>query len=347
MAMNQETQLIYEKYGISPMGTCLPTLIQMPILFALYRVFYNIPAYIGTVKDSYTGLMNGIMATDGFTDKLSDLVTSFKVVTSSGLNSNNIADNLGSATGDTLQNYVIDIIYKLPSSAWKETADAGKTLIQQFPDLKDSISATLSDISHFNYFIGLNISDTPWNIIQSGISSKAWLMVITAVLIPVFAYLTQMLNIRLMPTAASSDNDQMAAQMKTMNTMMPLMSLFFCFVTPVGLGIYWVASALVRALQQFFINKHIQNLDLDDIIAKNQEKAKKKKEKMGISEEQIRQAAQIKTKSIGSKANTKVSSDENEAQVEMAQEMKSQAKPGSMASKANLVKDFNERNNRK
>jgi YidC/Oxa1 family membrane protein insertase len=172
-------------------------------------------------------------------------------------------------------------------------------------------------------------------------------MVITAVLIPVFAYLTQMLNIRLMPTAASSDNDQMAAQMKTMNTMMPLMSLFFCFVTPVGLGIYWVASALVRALQQFFINKHIQNLDLDDIIAKNQEKAKKKKEKMGISEEQIRQAAQIKTKSIGSKANTKVSSDENEVQVEMAQEINSQAKPGSMASKANLVKDFNERNNRK
>jgi YidC/Oxa1 family membrane protein insertase len=347
MAMNQETQLVYEKYGISPTGSCLPTLIQMPILFALYRVFYNIPAYIDTVKDSYTGLVDGIMASDGFIDKLTDMVTSFKVVTSSGLNSSNIADNLSSATGNTLQNYVIDIIYKLPSGAWNETADAGKTLLQQFPDLKDSISSTMTDISHFNYFFGLNISDTPWNIIQSSFSSRAWLMIIAAVLIPVFAYLTQVLNLKLMPTAASSDNDQMAAQMKTMNTMMPLMSLFFCFVTPVGLGIYWIASALVRALQQFFINKHIQNLDLDDIIAKNQEKAKKKKEKLGISEDQIRQAATIKTKSIGSKANTNVSSAEREANLEMAQSMKSNAKPGSLASKANLVKDFNERNNRK
>jgi YidC/Oxa1 family membrane protein insertase len=319
----------------------------MPILFALYRVFYNIPAYIGTVKDSYTGLVDGIMASDGFMDKLSDMVTSFKVVTSSGLNSSNIADKLGSATGTTLQDYVIDIIYKLPSSAWKESADAGNTLIQQFPDLKDSISSTLSNITHFNYFFGLNISDTPWNIIQSGLSNKAWLMIIAAVLIPVFAYLTQMLNIKLMPTAASADNDQMAAQMKTMNMMMPLMSLFFCFVTPVGLGIYWIASALVRALQQFFINKHIQNLDLDDIIAKNQEKAKKKKEKLGISEEQIRQAAMIKTKSIESKAHTNVTSADKELEIEKAESIKSNAKPGSMASKANLVKDFNERNSRK
>jgi YidC/Oxa1 family membrane protein insertase len=103
----------------------------------------------------------------------------------------------------------------------------------------------------------------------------------------------------------------------------------------------------VRALQQFFINKHIQNLDLDDIIAKNQEKAKKKKEKLGISEEQIRQAAMIKTKSIESKAHTSVSSAEKELELEKAESIKSQAKPGSMASKANLVKDFNERNNRK
>lgn len=102
----------------------------------------------------------------------------------------------------------------------------------------------------------------------------AWLLVILAVLIPVLSYITQVINIKLMPTAATAggDNDQMARQMKTMNTMMPLMSLFFCFVTPVGSWFYWVASALCRAVQQFFINKHIENLDLEDIIAKNQKK---------------------------------------------------------------------------
>ena len=69
-AMQQETQLVYEKYGVSPMGSCVQLLIQMPILFALYRVFYNVPAYVVSVKDTFTKLVNGILATDGYTDIL-------------------------------------------------------------------------------------------------------------------------------------------------------------------------------------------------------------------------------------------------------------------------------------
>ncbi len=45
-AMQDETSAIYDKYGISPMGSCVQLLIQMPILFALYRVFYNIHDFI-------------------------------------------------------------------------------------------------------------------------------------------------------------------------------------------------------------------------------------------------------------------------------------------------------------
>ena len=57
MAMNEETQRIYQKYGVSPMGSCVQMLIQMPLLFALYRVFYNIPAYITSIKD-YFGVLS-------------------------------------------------------------------------------------------------------------------------------------------------------------------------------------------------------------------------------------------------------------------------------------------------
>ena len=59
MAMNEETQRIYQKYGVSPMGSCVQMLIQMPLLFALYRVFYNIPAYITSIKDYFGVLSNG------------------------------------------------------------------------------------------------------------------------------------------------------------------------------------------------------------------------------------------------------------------------------------------------
>ena len=343
MAMQEETQLLYQKYGISPMGSCVQMLIQMPILLALYRVFYNIPAYLSGVKGSFTGLVDSIQQTSGYQDTLVSLMDKYNVVTSSGLNASNVASKLADASGDTLSNYIIDILYKLPSKGWDALMD-GKF----FDGIQSAVEKTHDALLHFNYFLGLNISDTPWYIIKSNFTDKPdkWLLfVILALLIPVLSYLTQMLNIKLMPQATNG-NDQMASQMKMMNLMMPLISLFFCFTVPVGLGFYWIFSALVRGVQQFFVNRHIENLDLEAVMAKNQEKAKKKREKMGLSEDYIKKAAQIKTKSIDGKANVSASAD-TEEKLAKAAEYKANAKAGSLASKANMVKEFNERNSRK
>lgn len=343
MAMQEETQLLYQKYGISPMGSCVQMLIQMPILLALYRVFYNIPAYLSGVKGSFTGLVDSIQQTSGYQDTLVSLMEKYNVVTSSGLNASNVASKLADASGDTLSNYIIDILYKLPSKGWDALLD-GKF----FDGIQSVVEKTHDALLHFNYFLGLNISDTPWYIIKSNFTDKPdkWLLfVILALLIPVLSYLTQMINIKLMPQATNG-NDQMASQMKMMNLMMPLMSLFFCFTVPVGLGIYWICSALVRGIQQFFVNRHIENLDLEAVMAKNEEKAKNKRKKMGLSEDYIKKAAQIKTKSIDSKANVSASAD-TEEKLAKAAEYKANAKAGSLASKANMVKEFNERNSRK
>lgn len=343
MAMQEETQLLYQKYGISPMGSCVQMLIQMPILFALYRVFYNIPAYLSGVKGSFTGLVDSIQQTSGYQDTLVSLMEKYNVVTSSGLNASNAASKLADASGNTLSNYIIDILYKLPSKGWDALMD-GKF----FDGIQSAVEKTHDALLHFNYFLGLNISDTPWYIIKSNFTDKPdkWLLfVILALLIPVLSYLTQMLNIKLMPQATNG-NDQVANQMKMMNLMMPLMSLFICFTVPVGLGIYWICSALVRGIQQIFVNRHIENLDLEAVMAKNEEKAKKKREKMGLSEDYIKKAAQIKTKSIDNKANVSVSAG-TEEKLAKAAEYKANAKAGSLASKANMVKEFNERNSRK
>lgn len=343
MAMQEETQLLYQKYGISPMGSCVQMLIQMPILFALYRVFYNIPAYLSGVKGSFTGLVDQIKGVDNYSDTLVQLMEKYNVVTSSGINASNAASKLADASGDTLNNFIIDILYKLPSKGWDALMD-GKF----FDGIQSAVEKTHDALLHFNYFLGLNISDTPWYIIKSNFTDKPdkWLLfVILALLIPVLSYLTQMINIKLMPQATNG-NDQMANQMKMMNLMMPLMSLFICFTVPVGLGIYWICSALVRGIQQFFVNRHIENLDLEAVMAKNEEKAKKKREKMGLSEDYIKKAAQIKTKSIDNKANVSVSAG-TEEKLAKAAEYKANAKAGSLASKANMVKEFNERNSRK
>lgn len=328
-AMNQETQLVYQKYGVSPAGTCVQLLIQMPILFALYRVFYNVPAYVKSVRLEFTDLVNGITSTSGFQDKMQELMSDFSI---RGLRVD------FSAMGDTLDNYIIDVLYKLPSTGWEKLQD-------YFPSLTDTISTTLEHIEKSNYIMMLNISDTPWNIITTNFKAHDYLFVFLALMIPVLSYVTQVINTKMMPQ--TTNNDQMAQQMKTMNLMMPLFSFVICFTVPVGLGIYWIAGAVCRAIQQFFINKHIEKIDLDDLIKKNQEKSKKKQEKRGIYENQIRDAAQIKTRTIESKSKVNETSAEKELQLEKANEKKANAKKGSMAAKANMVKEFNERNSRK
>lgn len=174
------------------------------------------------------------------------------------------------------------------------------------------------------------------------------MILLCALSIPVISYITQVLSTKLamQNTSNTSSNDQMAQQMKMMNTMMPLFSLFICFTVPVGLGLYWIASAVVRIIQQFFLNKHFEKIDLDEIIEKNKEKAKKKREKMGIYENQISNAARMNTRKMEDKKQTMTSA-EKELMLEKAQAAKANAKAGSMASKANMVRDFNERNNKK
>lgn len=338
LAMQEETQAVYEKYGVSMMGSCGQMLIQMPLLFALYRVFMNVPAYVSGVKSNFVTLVNDIMATEGYQDTMTKLVTDLRIVTQP-------AADFTVADQTAISNSLVDVLNKMNSAGWDSLKDV-------FPSLTDTISSTYETVSHVNNFLGMNISDTPWQIITTNISTHQFLLVFAALMIPITSYLSQVANIKLMPTANSGNggneqSDAMAQQMNMMNKMMPLFSLFMCFTVPVGLGIYWIISAVVRIVQQFFLNRHFEKMNLEDIIKKNQEKARKKREKMGIAENQISNAARMNTRTMVDKSKNSLMSPEKEAELEKANEVRAKAKAGSMTAKANMVRDFNERNNRK
>lgn len=63
--MNEETKAVYKKYGVSPSGSCLQLVIQLPILWALYRVIYNFPAYVPNVKAVFSTLVDKLVTADG------------------------------------------------------------------------------------------------------------------------------------------------------------------------------------------------------------------------------------------------------------------------------------------
>lgn len=324
-AMQEETQSVYDKYGISPFGSCLQLFIQMPILFALYRVFYNIPAYIGSVKNIFSGLVNGIIATPNY-DRIMDKfykAANVKAVTV------DIAGN-GSATD---KNYIIDVLYKLSDKDWDK-------LHSYFPKLADDINSTHSSLQRVNSLFGVNISDTPWNLIATSISDHAYLILFISILLPILSYLSQVINIKVGQLNNNlNDDDPMARQMKSMNLMMPLMSLFFAFTVPAGLTLYWIFGAVVRTVQMYLLNKKFANIDLDEIIEKNKEAAQKKKEKRGIKRAQIYEAAKMNTRNttLSSRANSVKANVDNTT----FEYKKQNFKKGSLAEKANLVNEYN------
>lgn len=329
MAMNDETKAVYAKYGVSASGSCVQLLIQMPILFALYRVIYNIPAYIQGVKDVFMPLVNKLIATEGAAEYMAELGTSLRV---------------GKNLDFTQANTFVDVLNKFQSNNWTELAE-------KFPELSDVVYSTQANFGEMNKFIveGFNIANSPSNLLKTG----STVVIILAIAIPVLAAATQYLNVKLMPQAESNNGkdgeDTMSQTMKQMNMTMPLMSAVFCFTLPAGLGLYWVMSALVRSVQQFILNKHFDKIDLDEIVKKNLEKLNEKRAKQGLPPEKLNEkairAAQVKP--VDEKALAEKRAKNQERIKEATAYYNEDAKPGSLASKANMVKKFEEKNAKK
>ena len=308
MAMNAETQAIYAKYGVSPSGSCIQLIIQMPILFALYRVIYAMPAYVGKIKEAFFPLVTDLISQAGSLE----FIQGFKNAAMYARQVTNEAFVEGVADNVYVQNTYIDILNKASTTEFASIAD-------RFPSLAGDVGHTLSYINEYNNFLGINIGNSPsymvseaWNA-QGGIQ---WLMLIVAFIIPVLSAVTQWINTKLMPQAdTSNQNDQqssMAQSMKMMNTMMPLMSAFFCYTLPAGMGLYWIAGSVVRSIQQVVINKHIDKMDIDELVKQNEGKRIKKLEKYGIDPKTVNKNATLNTKNVkspnpstSSKANSK------------------------------------------
>ncbi|MFT3983142.1 MAG: YidC/Oxa1 family membrane protein insertase [Lachnospiraceae bacterium] len=344
--MNEETKAVYEKYGTSPTGSCLQLVIQMPILFALYRVIYNIPAYVDTVKQAFIPFVSKFIEQPGSLE----FIQNTENFSSASQFSKQFSNELFTG-GNTeyITNTVIDILNKASTSEWHNIYASGN--FESLKNLVTNASGTgsLDLIERYNSFLGLNISNSPSYILKEAFSTGSYLLIIGAVMIPVLAALTQWLNTKLMPQPEATTDQQstMASSMKTMNVMMPAMSAVFCFTLPAGMGLYWIAGAVIRSIQQIAINKHLDKEDLDEVIRKNVEKAKKKRDKLGVPSQTVTNSAKISTKTIVDNNKTeKPQSDKEEAVKKATEYYNKGVKAGSIASKANMVKQYNEKNNK-
>lgn len=314
MNMQAETKAVYEKYGTSPTGGCLTMLIQLPIMFALYRVIYKIPGYVTKIRELCGGIADKITGTgDDWATKLD------------AINGISVSASTGRAT-------LIDKIYNLSPEKWSEVQNAFSSV--DFGNAYDQIHG-------YNNLFGISLTQAPgWRL--------SW-----ALIIPILAGLTQWLSVKLMENKnnvnVGSQNDQqagMASSMKVMNTIMPILSAVFCVSFASCIGLYWIASSVVQIVVQLVINKKMNNKDVDEIVKENIEKANIKRAKKGLPPVKISNVTSKYVEQVHKMEARENRKEERDKEIkESTSYYNTSAKPGSLAAKANMVKMFNEKNN--
>ena len=236
MKIQQETQELYQREGYSSMGaSCLPLLVQLPILWGLYGIIRQPLTYVLEISSE------AITA-------LSEAVTELGIVVSSG-----------KATAATayIQATIISNLEKI---------------VEGKPELLTQFGAEIDKIRAFDFSVlGIDLGSIPKEFYGEFGISKASILVIA---IPVLSGLTSLLTsvltqVRQKKANPNMDNQQM---MGCMMLSMPLMSVWFTWTMPVAMGMYWILSNVLAFLQTLVIGhvyaprKTIAKLMVDETV---------------------------------------------------------------------------------
>ena len=328
LKMQEETKAVYAKYGTSQMGGCVQMLIQFPILLALYRVFQRIPMYVTSLKALFINILgdggNGIMSAADYSDFMSN---TFNTGTLAKIDWSNVNDAVVAMNSFTTEQWNL--------------------LKEHFTSYASVIADNQTKITEMNTFLGINVSQVPT------------LALNIAILIPILSGVTQYISVRVSQGKLNQDDSDnpAAASMKMMNIFMPIMSAFIAFSVPAGLGLYWIATAVIQTIIQICINRYYDKLGVDEIVRRNVEQRNKKRAKKGLPPEKIAKNATTSTKKIDSETKSqeridklqqkKEQNDKKVKEILEATNYYKSAKPGSLAEKAGMVAKYNEKNSKK
>lgn len=191
--------------------------------------------------------------------------------------------------------------------------------------------AGLSDkLRQLDYsFLGLDLGMQPkLNVLWDNELYGAWNGERTAIaallLIPVLAGVLTWLQTKVSsakPKVAEGDKPDSTQQtMSAMNIVMPLITVYFAYIMPAALGIYWIASSLFAILQDVVVNKTYGKKLEAEFAEKNAERAKKQAEIEAKRAETERLRAENATEKNTNTSKKKNNRANREQQREKAQE---------------------------
>ena len=225
--LNEEMQKLYREEGVNPMSGCLWSLIPFPILIALYSV----------IRQPLTRMM---FVSQEFVTTLQEFF---------------VEKGLYTAAAGRASAYAEIELTKILHNNWD--------LVQT--ELADKLDPNLLNIDFS--FIGLNLGDQPqWNFFMNG--NWTW-AAIGLFLIPfvsaALSWASMKVSTAINPPAAGPGTDQAQATMKSMNLVMPLTSIWICFIMPAAMGIYWIANSVFGIARDYLLTmRYRKQLDIEE-----------------------------------------------------------------------------------
>ena len=239
--LQREMMKVYKENNVSMMGGCLPMLIQMPILIGLYQVIQRPINFLAGV-------------TEWSADKL----------------------EIVSALRDKISASYPELVGNLGGMDVENLVKTGQIQISKWCTV---LGEQLDWSFNFN-FLGLDISNAPSAALSKlMVGDFSNMSIILLILIPAFAVLTTWLSTKITQMQSgkpAATNEQSSQMMSSMNIMMPLMTGFFTFTLPSGMGLYWIISNVVQMVQQLALNYYFDKKG-DDFDVKVPESNKKKR----------------------------------------------------------------------
>jgi YidC/Oxa1 family membrane protein insertase len=224
--MALEMQKLQKDNNVSMFGGCLPLLIQLPILYALFYIFQQAYMYVDVVGQNY--------------DSIANVILNIPVDLRMDIFGEIAAAHAGKATLDlAVLADVKTLVGQITQSEWQ-------TILASAGSYADQLAPLLTQKMGIEYFLGISIVDNPG-------------LRFPEIAIPLLSAGTTYLSSKVMmsrSSATSMDENNPAMQsMKMMNYMMPIMMGVMTVTLPAGLGIYWTVSNLFQAAQTIIINK--------------------------------------------------------------------------------------------
>lgn len=232
--INQEIQELYQKEHFNPMSGCLPLLIQLPIVMALYYVVIDPMFYVLGQAKAFSGA----------------IIQYFTTSQAAGGFGGTLSSDRGT----------IEILSKLRvEDAINQFASLEKfEYFTNSVDLFDALKQIVADgIPSFNIG-GWNFGLTPWSAVTSGMDFLAqnWWLFLVPVLTFVVYFGSMKISRKLTYQPTTSENDKATGcSNNMMDFMMPLMSVYIAFIVPAAVGVYWMFKSVLGTIKQLIMKK--------------------------------------------------------------------------------------------